>query len=122
MKQAFNNSIEQYYSDSLVEPVATDAKSDFMLHYIRVIHGVVLGASFMALYPIGATLIHHGNFKNAFTYHWACQISLTAACLLTVVMGLMFSGNGVKVSQDFFVETNSSTVMADDNQLVSQLL
>ncbi len=104
MKQAFRDSNEHSYLDPLPEPLTADSEPGIMLGYIRILHGVALGASFMAFYPIGAIIIHYGNFKNAFTYHWTCQLSLTIACFVTVAMGLIFSGNGLEVSQNIFVK------------------
>ncbi|KAL3421435.1 hypothetical protein PVAG01_07880 [Phlyctema vagabunda] len=111
MKQAFTDSIDPSHSNPLAEPVAEDVESDTTRYYIRTLHGVVLGASFMALYPIGAVIIHHSSFKDAFTYHWTFQLSLTAACLVTVILGLAFSGNGVKILMGYLHHLNYRQLM-----------
>jgi len=64
----------------------------------RDLHGVVLASSFMVFFPVGAVIIHHGNFKNAFAFHWILQLAFSLICILTVVISLRYTGGGATVS------------------------
>ncbi|KAL2068658.1 hypothetical protein VTL71DRAFT_14995 [Oculimacula yallundae] len=91
--------LKQAFTDRDMHPptgATTDKVSKSMSQYAGIIHGAVLGASFMMFYPIGVVIIHGSSFKNAFTYHWILQVSLTATCFLTIGTGVYLSPSGVK--------------------------
>jgi hypothetical protein len=100
MTQAFTETIGQSNSDSLSPSIADDKSSNSVLRFVRNLHGIILASSFMVLFPAGALMIHNGNFKNVFTYHWTLQLALTVICWLTVVMSFKLSEDGAQVSLD----------------------
>lgn len=68
------------------------------LYYIRRLHGLVLGTSFMVFFPVGAMIIHMGKLNKSFLYHWTLQLFLTTTGFATVIIGLIFSESGGNVS------------------------
>lgn len=96
MKEAFIDPSVPRPPNSETETL-TGAVPDKTLNYLRLIHGVVLGASFMAFYPVGVIIIHRTDLKDAFRYHWIMQVSLTAATFLTISALFYHSSNSVNV-------------------------
>lgn len=92
--------LKQAFTDRDMHPstgATTDKVPKSMPQHVGIIHGAVLGASFMMFYPIGVVIIHGSSLRNAFTYHWILQVSLTATCFLTIGTGVYLSPSGVKV-------------------------
>ncbi|XMA17515.1 hypothetical protein WAI453_010306 [Rhynchosporium graminicola] len=91
--------LKQAFTDRDMHPsmgATTDKVSKSMPRYAGIIHGAVLGASFMMFYPIGVVIIHGSSLRNAFTYHWILEVSLTTTCILTIGSGVYLSPSGVK--------------------------
>jgi hypothetical protein len=95
--KAYTDANRQSLAESITKAEAVIPQSS-LISTIRAFHGVVLGGSFMVLFPIGAIIIHVGKLKQAFAYHWICQLGITIFCLATVLVGLIFSENAVDVS------------------------
>lgn len=52
------------------------------------LHGTIMGAAFILLFPIGVLAMWSGNAK-AFEYHWIVQVSASSLTVIGFIFGLM---------------------------------
>jgi hypothetical protein len=88
----------QHPTQTIVTKTQTIRYKVSFMSTISAVHGIVLGSAFMIFFPIGTLIIHSGSFKHAFTYHWVCQLIVTALCFVTVLVGLICPQQGFDVS------------------------
>lgn len=78
-------------SDNLEQPAKTwRGKSirDWMWH----LHGLIMTAAFLVLYPVGAILVRSGD-SRAFNFHWTTQAFASVFVVLGAIIGVIQSSS-----------------------------